>query len=364
MKKNFYNLFVIFSLVILVSCNSDEIPNPFPSELVKGCYVINYGSFGQGGASISKYDYETGDIANFYYKSQNNGTELLSNIQHACYFNDSVYLVGNVADQLITLNPLFKQSRNAYSNQLHNPRFCIGHGNYLYISCLGVNPDFLLMPDSYVAKYNLSTSEVEKIIDVPGGPEGMEIANGKLYVALNYKKQIAVINLANDGLTYIETPAVTSYFVKDANENLYVSLLSTWTNFSDNTGLGLVNTNSDELTQTFNLDNVSSSYGWMMQTNADKSKIYVVTSSYDANWNLSGSVATFNVSLKSFSAEPLVNNVTGISGIALNPKNNDLYVFSAESTTGIGQMDIYSSTGALINTLQVGAFPIGAIFIE
>lgn len=364
MKKNLFNLSLVFySLLILVSCNTVEIPDPFPSELVKGCYVINYGSFGQGGASISKFNYETDEMANFYYKAKN-GTDLLSNIQYAYSYNDSVYLIGNVVDQLITVNPLFQQSRNGLTGELGNPRFCVANSDYLYISCLGANPDFSVMAGSYIAKYNLKTNSIESTIDVPGGPEGMIISRGKLYVALNYINKIAVINLENDQVSYIQTPAVTSYFVKDADENLYVTLVSTWSNFSDETGLGFVNTSTDMLETYYSLENVSTSYGSMLQITSDLSKIYVVTSAYDANRNLTGAVAEFNRATKSFRAEPIISDVAGISGISVNPKNNNIYVFSAESTTGIGQMDVYSSSGTFINNFNVGAFPIGAIYLE
>jgi hypothetical protein len=365
MKKNVhYLVLIVFSLFTLISCNKEEIPDPFPTELVKGCYVINYGNFGSGGSSISKFDYETSEMINFYYKTQNGGSELLSNIQYAYSYNDSVYLIGNAADQAITVNPLFKQSRNGLTGELGNPRFCIADGDYLYISCWGANPDYAEMPDGYIAKYNLNSHIVEETIDLPGGPEGLAIAKGKLYAALNYNKKIAVINLSTSAISYIETPAVTSYFLKDAGENLYVTMISTWTHFSDETGLGYINTATDQLAATYPLENVSSSYGSMMKASADLSKIYVVTSAYDARWNLTGAVAEFNVANKSFGPEPFIQGISGLSGISVNPKNNNLYVFTAESTTGAGKMAVYSSSGSLMNDYNVGAFPIGAIFLE
>jgi len=365
MKKNVLYLFLlVFSFFAFNSCTKEEIPDPFPTELVKGCYVINYGSFGSGGASISKFDYESSEMTNFYYKAQNGGTELLSNIQYAYSHNDSVYLIGNVADQLITVNPLFEQSRNGLTGELENPRLCVAESDYLYISCWGANPDYAEMPGSYIAKYNLNTHIVEETIDLPGGPEGLAIAKGKLFVALNYNMKIAVVNLSTNAISYIETPAVTSYFLKDASENLYVSMISTWTHFSTETGLGYINTATDQLSATYPLGNVSSSYGSMIQASADLSKIYVAISAYDANWNLTGALAEFNVADKSFGPEPLIKDISGLSGISVNPKNNNLYVFSAESTTGAGKLAVYSASGSLINDFNVGAFPIGAIFLE
>jgi len=355
---------LLFSLGFLVSCNTNEIDDPFPSELVEGCYIVNYGQYGKGGATISKYDYNTGIMTNFYDQNQNGGRELLSNIQYAYPYNDSIYLIGNSADQLITMNPLLKQTKNGVTEQLANPRFCVASGDYLYISCLGANPDWSKFPGSYIAKFNIKSNKVEKTIKLPGGPEGMEVANGKLYVALNYKDSIGVIDLKTEQISYIATPAVTSYFVKDKSENLYVTLVSTYNNFSTDTGFGYINTKTGKLESTYKIDNVSSSYGSVIQANSAFTKIYVITSAYDAKWNLTGAVAEFNVASKSFGTKSLVSGISGVSGIAVNPHDNNVYVFSAPTVTGAGKMEIYSSTGSLVKTHAVGAFPIGAFFLE
>lgn len=363
-KLTFYFLSLFISLFFITGCNTDEIDDLFPSGLIQGCYIINYGNYGKGGASISKYEYQTDVLTNFYYRLQNNDNELLSNIQYAYPYKDSIFFIGNSADQLITVNPLMIQSKNGVSDQLDNPRFCVASGDYLYISCLGANPDWSKMPDTYVAKFNIKSNSVEKTIAVPGGPEGMEVANGKLFVALNYKDSIAVIDLNSEMVSYIETPAVTSYFVKDNNENLYVTLISTFNNFTNETGLGFINTKTNKLETTYPLDNISSSYGSVFKPNANFTKLYVITSAYDANWNLSGAIAEFDVASKKFNTNVLVGNISGVSGLAVNPKDNNVYVFSAQSATGAGLMEIYSTNGDFVKDYSVGAFPVGAFFLE
>lgn len=363
-KYSIYSLILLFSIFVFNSCHKTEIPDPFPSAEIEGCYIVNYGSFGQGGASISKYDYNIGEMNNFFYQTQNGGNELLSNIQYAFPNKDSIFLIGNVPDQIITVNPFIEQSLNGVTEDIENPRFCIAEGDYLYISCLGANPDWTIMPDSYIAKYNIVTRKIEKKFLVPGGPEGLEIANGKLYAALNYKNSIVVINLNSEELTEITTPAVSSYFVKDNSGNLYFTLLSTFNNYSEETGIGYINTSNDELETYYQLENVSTSYGSIIQANSDFSKIYVVTSAYDANWDLTGAVAEFDVTKKTFNTENLISDISGISGLTVNPKDGDIYVFSAQSTTGVGTMQIYSKIGEFKKEYEVGAFPVGAFFLD
>ena len=362
--KKFLSYFAVlfFVLTMLSSCDKNDEPNPYSSDKVKGCYIVNYGNFKKGGASISKYDYTTGTMTNNYYKAQNNGLELLSNIQYIYKYNDQIFMTGNAPDQLITVDPLFVQTKNGVTDKFENPRSCVGNGDYLYVSCWGASPDY--KANSYIAKYNIKTRTVEKKISLPGGAEGLEIANGKLYAALNYKKAVAVINLSTEAVSYIETPAVTSYFVKDKSNNLFVSLVSTWSDYSATTGLGYINTSSDKLETTYPLANVSFEYASIMTMNNDQSKLYVVNGDYDSSWTFTGSISVFDVATKKFADKSLISDIKGIKGLNINPKDGNLYLFIGESVTGAGLLKIYKPTGEFVKQESVGASPAMAIFLD
>ena len=240
----------------------------------------------------------------------------------------------------------------------------MGDGDFLYISCLGNEFDYANgVPGSYIVKYNLATKTVEKKIALAGGPEGLAISNGKLYAALNYSKKIAIIDLATESITYIATEAVSSYFVQDEINNLYVTLTSSYTNPSTETGLGYINTNTDALTL-YALDNVSSSYSSIAALSKDYSKLYVVAAAYDANWNMVGGVQVFNTSTKTFVTEPLVSGINGINGVSVNPVDGKIYVFVSNGSTTNGSMNIYSASGEFESTKTVGADPAMAIFLD
>jgi DNA-binding beta-propeller fold protein YncE len=362
MKLSFKLLLLLFaSMLFFSSCIEDET-NPFPSELVKGAYIVNYGNYGAGGASIAKFDYEKGEIVNNYYKTQNDGLELLSNIQFAYEYSDSIYLLGNESDQLIVVNPFFIQTRNGITDDIAKPRFCVAHGDYLYISCWGEEPDWTEMPDTYIAKFNIKTSKVDAKIAVPGGPEGLAIANNKLFAALNYVNKIAVIDLTSNSISYIETPAVSSYFIKDKNENLYATLISTWSNFSSETGLGYINTKTNVLEQVYNTDGVSTEYGSILVANSEFSKIYLLKTQYDENWELSGAVAEYNVSSGSFST--LIEGISGPKGISYSNDDKKLYVFTGESVVSGGSLKVYAEDGQLEKTHETGISPFMAIYLD
>ena len=365
MKKSI----LYFTLLLLIACcfsacnDDDDNDTGNPSADVTGCYVMNYGLWGKGSASISKYDYDNDSLINNYYKKQN-GSELVSNIEYAYAYKNQVFLISNLSDQIITLNDTLAQNYNGVADLIANPRACAGHGNYLYVSCWGDSPDYSEMSDSYIAKYNIESRTVEDTIHVPGGPEGVAIANGKLYAALNYKDSIAVIDLDDNSKSYIVTPAVSSYFVADNNDNLYVALVSTYSDYSESTGLGYINTSTDQLETIYSLDNVSTEYADILSTNSDRSKIYVIAASYDETGTLKGGVAVFDTTDKSFSSGFLISNIAGAEGVAVNPKNDDLYLLTSESATSAGAMRIYNSGGTFKKQYSVGIYPTHAVFLE
>ncbi|ASB49583.1 YncE family protein [Alkalitalea saponilacus] len=366
--KRIANIFTVLLAAGLFfsACTSDDDNKFERDETTFGCYIVNYGSFGNLGASITRYDYKADTVTNGYFERQNNGFELLSNIQYANVYNGSIYMMGNERDEVITTNLLFQQTENGISEGIAKPRFFVGNGDYIYVSCWGSNPDWGDMVDTYIAKIDTRTNEVVEKIDLPGGPEGLAIANGHLYAALNFRKQVAVIDLNDyESITYIETPGVTSYFIKDASNNLYVTLLSSFTQDVEDTGMGYINTATKTLEEVYSLDGISSSYGSVISPNNDFSTIYVIAASWvevEGKWEQQGGVFSFDVASKSYS--PFISNLSGMGGVMVNPDTDEIYLLTSSSTSESGKLNVYNEDGTFIKDIQVGRSPAWAFFMK
>ena len=352
----------IIAATFFVSCKKDEPTEITPISTAKNiAYVVNYGTYPGLNSEISIYDIDNKSIVHDNYKKAND-IDFASNIQSMAINNDIAYLMSNDGDKIDIINAkTLKASINPISTDIVKPRFFVANGNTAYISCWG-NADWNLMEDSYIAKIDLTTKSVTKIA-LPGGPEGLAIANNKLYAALNYRDSIAVINLTSDAISYIATPAVSSYLLKDNSENLYVSFVSTYSDPSLASGIGYINTNTDVIESNTLLDGISSNYGSIMQFNSDKSKIYIIAAAYDANWVLQGGVHVFNTSTKSYET-PVVENLAGINGVAVNPQNNNIYVLLAPSATEKGTMKIYNTAGTIVDEQETGISPCQVMFYK
>jgi len=359
--KNIFGILLplAFFIVLLTSCSEND-PQPTPTEPAVS-YIINYGDYLGAKSTITAFDKETGTVTNNYYENVN-GVALVSNIQHAFSHNGNLYMLGNNPDELFWVDgQTFEQHDNGINTGIVKPRFGVASGNYLYISCWGGD----IWADesvSYIAKVNLGNRNVEEKISLPGGPEGLAVAHNKLYAALNYKDSVAVIDLNTEEISYIEAPAVTSYFAKDKNDNLYVSLVSTYSDYSENTGLGYINTTIDELEATYPLDGVSTSYVNILAPDLNFEKLYVMTSAYDANWNLSGAIAVFDVADKNFESGFLVEDITGANGIATY--NDQVFSFIAESVTANGSVKIYQPDGTFVGEFETGKAPFLLLTVE
>ncbi|WP_340114155.1 hypothetical protein [Maribellus mangrovi] len=358
--KNRFNLLLLLTLftTLFVSCSDEDDPIE-ESPNVADAIILNYGDYEGSKSTITAINDESMTITNNFYESINN-VPLVSNVSHAFNYNENVYILGNNTDELLWVNSeTFQNSENAISADIVKPRYGVGSGNYLYISCWGgdIWADESL---SYIAKFNLATKMVEDKIQLPGGPEGMVVAGNKLYAALNYKDSVAVIDLNSDEISFIETPAVSSYFIQDANNNLYVSLVSTYSDFSETTGLGYINTTTDELEAVYEMGGVTTSYVNVMAANNDVSKIYVVTEG--ANWGDPGALAVFDVASQQFEEEKFLNSVEGINGVGYY--NNQVLVFISESVTANGSVKVYQPDGTFADEFETGKAPFMLLDIE
>ncbi|MEZ5104136.1 MAG: hypothetical protein R2757_06555 [Draconibacterium sp.] len=350
-------LLLLFATALFTACDKNDDPDPVvvePSE----SYIINYGGYTGDKSTITAYNKETGAVTNNYYAGVN-GVSMISNAQHAVSYNGNIYFMGNSADQIFWVDAeTFEQTENAITIDIVKPRFGVANGNYLYVSCWGGeiwNDESV----SYIAKINITSKEVEKIA-LPGGAEGLEVVNNKLYAALNYKDSVAVIDLSTEEIEYIETPAVCSYFLKDKDDNLYVTLLNTYSDPSTETGLGYINTSNNTLDAVYDLSGVSSSYINVMTANDDFSKIYVVTEG--ANWGDPGALAVFDVASKTFDENKFLDSVAGINGVAYY--NDRVMVFIGETVTGNGEAQLYLPDGTEESSFETGISPFMLLTVE
>lgn len=319
-------------------------------------YIINFGSYSGAKSTITAYNKYANEVVNGFYNTVN-GVSMVSNVQYAYNYEGNIYLLNNNSDGLSWVDAkTFKQTSNNIADDFIKPRYCIGAGDYLYVACYGGDVWY----DSslgYLAKLNIKTSTVEQI-DLAGGPEGMAIVDGKLYVALRYGEQIAVMDLATENVTYIDVQGQPVFVKKDPQNNLYVVISRNYNDTETQTGIGYFNTQSNTMEANYPLEGISNTYDNVISANSDFSKLYVTyTTSTDYNTYVNtGSIGVFDVASSQFESENLVDGIEGINGVQVVGDNIVSYV--SPRATANGKAVLYSTDGTKVNEYETGISPI------
>jgi DNA-binding beta-propeller fold protein YncE len=101
-----------------------------------------------------------------------------------------------------------------------------------------------------------------------------------------------------------------------------------------------------------------------MSPNKDFSKLYIVKSGYDENWNVVGGVTVFDVSTKKFDEEMFIDGLTGINGVEVDPNTNNVYVLMSNGTDADGSIKEIKADKTLVKDYTAGIAPFKLLTVE
>lgn len=196
-------LLTVLCAPLFTSCDSkDDVINA--PEVSTGIFVLNQGKFGANNAGITYYDFTTSFASADLFLDKNDrglgdtGQDMIkygSKLYVAVYKSSIIEVVNPYTGKSIKSIPM-KNAQDASSS----PRSMVALNGKVYISLF----------DGHVAKLDTVSLTIEKTIAVGPNPEGIVIANNKLYVANSGGMQtmkdstVSVIDLA----TFAETKKI------------------------------------------------------------------------------------------------------------------------------------------------------------
>jgi len=359
MKKirSFMFFVALAATVFFTSC--DNSTNPIPEKVYsKVAYIVNYGNYSGSKSEISIYDTDSSSITHDAYKAANS-VDFTSNIESIAVHKDIAYFMSNNGDKIDIVDAKSLQaSVNPISTDITKPRYFAADGSTAYISCWGDVDDWSVMANSYIAKIDLTTNIVTKIA-LPGGPEGVIIIGNSLYVALTTTKKIAVIDLSNNDISYINTLAVPYHFVVDEAGYLWASMVSTYTVpvGLDSVGLTQIDPATNTVLANVNFTDIGSN--GFIHISSDKKTVYVLGK--EAWPGTASSIYSIDVPSQVLSNTALISGEK-FNGFGINPENDNIYVFISPSATENGSLKIYNSSGSLIDEEETGISPKHVVF--
>ncbi len=301
-------------------------------------YVLCEGLFNLNNGTLAYWDGKQLEDCRF---RNANGRGLGDTPNDIQAYGGKLYLVVNVSSQIEVVDlqsgcsikqiPLFLEN-----DRPRQPRYICFHQDKAYITCF----------DGSVARLDTATLEIDANLAVGRHPEGLAVANGKLYVANsggldnpNYDRTLSVIDLDSFTETKRIEVAMNPYKVhSDSHGNIYVNSRG---NYQDEDYcLQKIDTQADTLVKTYpNLK--------VLNFTVSGDIAYL----YDFNFgSKQGDIFVFDLAGDSLLRERFICDNTKVEtpyGLSVNPKNGDVFVCEAYNYVSQGDVLCFQADGHL-----------------
>jgi hypothetical protein len=355
MKKQLTQGILAASLSFLVwSCNqSDPAPK---GDYVDGVFVTTIGNFFDNNGSLSffKRENRTADIDVY---ATVNGSALQGGIQDYAYMEGKgILTVDNSSAgldkvEIVDANT-FEKIASIGAPDIENPRkVAFATASKAYVSCWGTNGDYTYST-GYIAVIDLSTNKVIKKINIAKGPEKLLLHAGKLYVGTtDYTngKTLTVIDTNTDEIVKtVEFEGAPAPIGIDANGRLWVGA-----------GRGISKVSLDSYAKgTLNAGNDVSKLLANMTFSLDKKTIFFMLTS---DFGTKGQVYKVGIDDSVIDmSKPFINRF--FTGLDVDPKQGLIYAAVDPDPVQSGYAVRYRTDGSVVDSIKVGASPIGFVF--
>ncbi len=356
MKKIFYlNLLAIVSIALCTSCGPEPDPDPNPTPNpntnpttmeAKGLYVLNEGSWGGNNSSISYYDFATGEVTeDIFLQVNQRGLGDTGNDMQS--YGSKLYCVVNMSERLEIMNLATCESMETVSLAGKQPREMAFYDGNVYISCF----------DGSVVVVDTANYQIIHTLQAGDTPEGICVANNKLYVANSggnnyptYNNTMSIFDLANHALLSEVTVALNPTKLQaDAQGNVYLISMG---NYND------VAPSFQKIDS--QMDTVVKVFDWPV-SNFTIQGNYAYLYHYDY-----GTSSAAYKKLDTSSDVVVDEDFSEIEaqmpyGIMVNSKNNDLFITDAIDNIVNGDVYGYDLQGNLKFKIEAGISPSGMV---
>ena len=346
---------ILSFLAINVACKKDKPqPTPVGATLSNGMAVLCEGLFQQNNSTVSWVNFSDASVSNNLFESKA-GRQLGDTGNDMQRYGGKIYIVVNVSSTIEILDAAsfqsIKQILMTNGSVAKQPRSISFYGGNAYVSCY----------DGYVDVIDTSTLTVTQRIQVGANPEGMAIANNKLYVAnsggLNFPNVDSTLSII-DLNTNVELQKITigknpSNVIADAQGEIYVINREDYNAIPSS--ISRIDTQNDTVLSTLPINATH-----IVKMNSD-----FLIANYDYNTN-SNSVALFDPLTETITNPNFISTtgITTLYGIHYNASRNQIFIADAMGFSNTGYIRSFSASGTPLQSYHVGLNPNKIIFYD
>lgn len=350
MKFRLNYIFLLLILVLFQACDDmKDVSMPIDLPVTPGetgqMYVLSEGLFNMNNSTLSLLNFDNRTINSDYFLFQNN-RGLGDTANDMKRYGSKLWIVVNVSSQVEVLDfktgisirriPFF--NGNGVARQ---PRYITFSGSKAYVCSF----------DGTVARIDTTLLTIESITTVGRNPDGIAVANGKLYVSNsggldlpNYDNTVSVVDL--NTFTEIKKIMVGMNPFKleaDSQGDVYTVVRG-----NNSTVKGFwcrINSQTDEVAQTFtNLPVVN------FTIKNDTAYLYNFDYTNNSYW-----VKTFDCKTEQIISDNFISDGTVLErpfGIYVHPNNGNVYITDARNYTTKGDLLCFNRKGKLLYKIE------------
>ena len=345
---------ILFLLVLFAACDKVDPIVPSNNPLSNGAIVLCEGLFQQNNAQLSFINFSDAQVENNFFLNRV-GRQLGDTGNDIKRYGSKIYILVNVSSTIEIVDAhdfsSIKQINMMNGTTAKQPRSIVFHEGAAYVTCF----------DGYVDRIDTTTLNITERIPVGANPEGLAIANGKLYVAnsggLNSSSMDSTVSVI-DLSTLEEIDRVTvglnpGGIKSDVNGAIYVITRGNYGSIPSR--MVRIESQTDQVSEEFDFDisSFSEFNGHFLFTKHNFS-------------SGESSVGIFNTTTQTVQEEAFIslNQVQTLYGVTYNPINNKIYLSDAMNYTNTGYIHEYSSSGLFIQSFHVGLNPSKLLFYD
>ena len=354
--------------IAFFSCRKPLEPQPIEGfNFTNGLYLLNEGNMSMNKASLDFYDFSTGVYERNVYKRANPDVVLsLGDVGNDIQlYGSKLYIIVNASNKIEVLDA--RTAKRIKKIDLINCRYIAFHNGKAYVSSynakigLGSNS-----PNGEVVEIDTSSLSISRTVSVGRQPDGIAVANDKLYVANSggynpnaYERTISVIDLNSlSEIKRIDVDINLHRLKADDKGNIYVS--SRGDGYNKPPNFFMIDSQKDEVLRKFN---VPVSNFWI-----EGEDIYT----YAADWSnmapensfVYNQFSSLNLSfVKKYITDNTEQNIRLPYGIAVDSETKDIFITDAKNYVTSGTLYHYNASGKLLKSFTTGDIPGHMVFI-
>ncbi|MDR1877594.1 MAG: YncE family protein [Flavobacteriaceae bacterium] len=362
--RNF--LFIYFILLGLLSCSDDDkyensgddIITPEPGAS-RGLYILSEGGWGRNEASLTYYDYDSGNYTNDYFGWVNPNEGVLGDVGNDInIYGSKMYAVINNSNYVEVMEA--KTAKHLGKIQIPNCRSVTFDKGYAYVSSFAGTPQSNNSQLGTIVKIDTTNLSIVNNVSVGYQPEEMTVVNDKLYVANSggytpesYDTTVSVIDLSSfQEVKKIDVGANLWKIKADKNNNIWVTSRGNYNDIKP--FISIIDPNTDTVIKTI----TATITGFDFYEN----NLYYYGTDYDSANKTVNSYGIIDINTQNKISSHIMNENTESQivvpyGIIINPDNGDIFIADARDYQISGKIFCINKNGILKWVRNAGVSP-------